>query len=560
MRPRDKAVVTSNSVAFDDLRQLLQKSSQLRELSRHRANADEAAQCEPESCWIDLDRIAANDAALLQPLDSLSHSGSGQADLARQISQRDARIRRKLREDGNVQLVDVRLLYSQAFHCIYLIIEGDIRNCPWIAHSIRPFHGAGYRYRAAAAKEDLMPSRLMLALVCGSIILTLSVGLRQVFGLFLIPVTQDLSVTRETFGLIVGLQNLVWGLTQPIAGYIADRFGAARVVFVGGLLYVGGLGLAALSTSTEHLGLTTGILVGLAQSGTAYAVVLGAIGRVAPPEKRSMALGVASTAGSIGMFTLVPLTQGIIELADWRVAFTVLAGLAILMPLLALGLRESPVAADHHAAARAESSSPQLALAAATRHPSFWMLNAGFAACGFQLAFLSTHLPSVLVDGGLTAATGAVALAVIALSNIIGTYCCGVLGGRYAKNKVLAVLYLVRTALFISFLLLPMSQASVMLFAVAIGFIWTGTVPLTSGLVGDIFGTRYMGLLFGIVYMGHQLGAFAGAWAGGMSFDRTGSYALVWTGAILLGCLAAALHWPIRAKPVFPMPTAKVTS
>jgi predicted MFS family arabinose efflux permease len=405
-----------------------------------------------------------------------------------------------------------------------------------------------------------MTNRLFLALVSGSIILTLSVGLRQVFGLFLIPVTEDLSVARETFGLIIGLQNLVWGLSQPIAGYVADRFGALRVAFVGGVLYASGLGLAALSTSAEHLGLTTGVLVGLAQSGTAYAVVLGAIGRAAPPEKRSMALGIASTAGSIGMFTLVPLTQGIIEIADWRLAFAALTGLAIAMPFLALGLRETTVSSAQETTGHPEEISVRQALAVATRHPSFWMLNAGFAACGFQLAFLSTHLPSVLLDGGLSAATGAAALALIGLSNIVGTYCCGLLGGWYPKNKVLTGLYLVRTALFVLFLSLPMSLSSVMLFAVTIGLTWTGTVPLTSGLVGDIFGTRHMGLLFGIVYVGHQLGAFIGAWAGGMSFDRTGSYALVWLGAIVLGCLAAALHWPISLKSAFPVPSTRAAS
>jgi predicted MFS family arabinose efflux permease len=397
-----------------------------------------------------------------------------------------------------------------------------------------------------------MPRRFLITLVCGSIVITLSMGFRQVFGLLLLPVTTDLATSRESFGLIIGLQNLLWGLTQPFAGLLADRFGSGRVVVVGGLLYVAGLGLGALSIGPGSFGLTVGVLVGLAQSGTAYAVVLGGIGRAAPPEKRSFALGIASTAGSIGMFTLVPLTQGLVLTVDWRWTLVVLATLAILMPLLAIGLKE-PAAAG---APPTQVLHARRALLTAVGHPGFWMLNAGFAACGFQLAFLATHLPSVLIGSGLTASTGAAALALIGFSNIVGTYICGMLGDRYRKNKVLALLYLARTALFVLFLSIPTSQASALLFAITIGLIWTGTVPLTSGLVGDIFGSCHMGLLFGIVYVGHQLGAFAGAWAGGLSFDRTGSYALVWFAAILMGMLAALLHWPIRDEPVATAPAA----
>ena len=395
-----------------------------------------------------------------------------------------------------------------------------------------------------------MSRRFLIGLVFGSIVITLSMGIRQVFGLLLLPVTMELAISRETFGLIIGLQNLLWGVTQPFAGFLADRFGAGRVIAVGGLLYAAGLALGAFSVGPASFGLTIGVLVGLAQSGTAYAVVLGGIARAAPPSHRSLALGIASTAGSIGMFTLVPLTVGLVSTTDWRWALIALASLAALMPLLAVGLKEPTTAT----ASRAEPLQFQSILRIAVRQPGFWMLNAGFAACGFQLAFLATHLPSVLIDSGLSASSGAVALALIGFSNIIGTYICGLLGARFRKNKVLAWLYLARTALFALFLSLPTSEASAMFFAVAIGLIWTGTVPLTSGLVGDIFGTRHMGLLFGIVYLGHQFGAFAGAWAGGLSFDRTGSYSAVWAAAILMGILAALLHWPIRDEPVVASP------
>src|ERR1700716_2854974 len=261
-----------------------------------------------------------------------------------------------------------------------------------------------------------MSSRFFVPLVCGSIVITLSMGVRQVFGLLLLPVTTDLAASREWFGFIIGIQNLLWGLTQPFAGFLADRFGASRVVAVGGLLYIAGLGLGALSTGPRSFGLTVGVLIGLAQSGTAYAVVLGGIGRAAPPDKRSLALGIASTAGSIGMFTLIPLTQGLVSTVDWRWTLVVLAALAVFIPPLAIGLKE-PVAAVGSAAQPLHARD---VLLVAVRHPGFWLLNAGFAAYGFQLAFLATHLPSVLIDSGLTASTGAAALALIGFSNIVG--------------------------------------------------------------------------------------------------------------------------------------------
>jgi predicted MFS family arabinose efflux permease len=397
-----------------------------------------------------------------------------------------------------------------------------------------------------------MSRRFLIALICGSIVITLSMGIRQIFGLLLLPVTTDLEMSRQAFGLIIGSQNLLWGVTQPFAGFLADRFGAGRVIAAGGLLYAGGLALAAFSVGPGSFAITIGALVGLAQSGTAYAVVLGGIARATPPAKRSLALGVASTAGSIGMFTLVPLTEGLASIDGWRVALLVLAGLAA---LLAIGVKEEGSAEALPAEALpAEPLHVPGILSIAVAQPGFWMLNAGFAACGFQLAFLATHLPSVLIASGMTASTGAAVLAMIGFSNVIGTYLCGLLGSRFHKNKVLSCLYLARTALFALFLALPTSQASAMVFAGAIGLIWTGTVPLTSGLVGDIFGTRHMGLLFGIVYLGHQFGAFAGAWAGGLSFDRTGSYGAVWIAAMLMGVLAALLHWPIRDEPVVASP------
>lgn len=387
-----------------------------------------------------------------------------------------------------------------------------------------------------------MARRAWLVLGFGALAITLSMGLRQVFGLFLRPVTMDLELTRQAFGFAIGVQNLVWGLVQPAAGMAADRFGARRVVPLAGAVYVAGLVLAALGIGP--LWLTLGVLVGIGQSGTSYAVVLAAVGRAVPAERRSAALGLAAAAGSIGMFTLVPGTQGLIGWLDWRGALLTLAAVAILMPLAGLCMPGGTAAA-----AAGEPATLGQAITTARRHVGYWMLNAGFAACGFQLAFIATYLPSLIADAGLGAGTGAMVLATIGLCNIVGTYLCGLLGGRLPKQKVLAGLYVARAVLIALFVLLPPSALTAILFGAAIGLIWTGTVPLTSGLVGDIFGQRHLGLLFGLVYVGHQLGAFAGAWVGGAVFDRTGSYQPVWIAAIVMGLVAAALHWPIRDAP-----------
>lgn len=395
-----------------------------------------------------------------------------------------------------------------------------------------------------------MSQRFVLVLAAGSVVIALSMGARQVFGLFLTPVVMDLQLSREVFGLVVGVQNLVWGFAQPVAGWFADRFGARRVILAGGLLYVAGLALGAASDGAGEWALTIGVLVGLAQSGTAFAVVLGAIGHVAPPEKRGLALGLGSAAGSIGMFVMVPVAHWMISGWDWRGALLSLAALAVLMPLLAVAIDDRPSTAS-----QGKEQSWKAALLESAGDRSFWLLNAGFAACGFQLAFLSTHLPSVILDASLPTIVGAAALATIGAANIVGTYFCGVLGDVYRKKRLLAYLYLARAVLLALFFLTPISTVSVILFAAGMGLLWTGTVPLTSALVADLYGHRYMSMLFGVVYLGHQLGAFAGAWIGGLVFDLTGSYNAIWIGTIGAGVAAAALHWPIR-DPDIPLRSA----
>jgi predicted MFS family arabinose efflux permease len=387
-----------------------------------------------------------------------------------------------------------------------------------------------------------LPSWLVV-LICGAAVLTLSMGARQVSGLFLRPVAMDLGLTREAFGTAVAIQNLVWGLAQPFAGLLADRYGARPVIIGAGFLYAAGLAMAALASDGLSFTLGLGLLCGLGQAGTAFAVALAVIGRAAPVEHRSLAIGLGSTAGSIGVFLMVPMTSALIERFDWRPSMLALTASVMLMPLLGLALREQP------AAPSAGTASGWQAAGIAHRDRDYWLLNLGFATCGFQLAFVATYLPTVLIDGGLDLSAGAAVLAAIGLFNILGTWLCGTAGARWKKSRVLAAVYVARAAVMIGFLALPLSMTSALVFGAAIGLLWTGTVPLTSALVADLWGRRNLGFLFGLVYIGHQLGAFLGAWAGGFVYDRTGSFDLVWTVSIAISASAAICHLLLVERP-----------
>ncbi len=389
-----------------------------------------------------------------------------------------------------------------------------------------------------------LPSWILIV-ACAALVMTLSMGVRQVSGLFLGPVGADLGLSRDAFGMAVALQNLVWGLTQPVAGFLADRHGARPVVIVGGILYAVGMAVAALAPSGLVFTLGLGVLCGLGQSGTAFAVVLAVIGRVAPNESRSMALGVGSAAGSVGMFVLVPLSGALVELIAWRSAMLILAALlAATIPLgLALGReREAAVASPG-------TASGSMAIQAAGGDRDYWLINLGFAVCGFQLAFIATYLPTIIVDRGLPLTTGAAVLATIGAFNIVGTYLAGVAGGRWRKKEVLAALYLARAVAIAGFLLIPLSTLSAIAFGAVIGLLWTGSVPLTSGLVADLWGRRNLGFLFAVVYVGHQVGAFAGAWSAGLAYERTGSFDLAWLAAIAGGIMAAIFHLALTERP-----------
>ena len=385
----------------------------------------------------------------------------------------------------------------------------------------------------------------MLVLVAAAVTVILSMGLRSSFGLFLRPMSADLGWGREIFAFGMALQNLLWGVFQPVAGAIADRFGAGRVIAGGGVLYALGLYVMSTTSSPQDFHLSAGLLIGMAQSGAGLSVVLGAAGRVFPEERRSWALGVITAAASLGQFSIVPLGQAFLSTYGWQFSFLLLGIIALLIIPMGSALkgRAEPLTA-------ADDQTLGQALREAIAHKGFLLLTLGFYVCGFHVAFIGVHLPAYLVDRGATAELGAWALALIGLFNIIGSYTAGVLGGRRSKKYMLSGIYLLRAVAFFGFITVPVSVTSTLLFSAAIGLLWLSTIPLTSGLVAQIFGPRYMATLFGVVFFGHQLGSFTGVWLGGYLFDTTGSYDVVWWAGVALGIAAAIVHWPIDDKAV----------
>ncbi|MBC3209186.1 MFS transporter [Pseudomonas sp. SWRI111] len=381
-------------------------------------------------------------------------------------------------------------------------------------------------------------------LLGSALILALSLGIRHGFGLFLSPMSAQFGWGREVFAFAIALQNLIWGLAQPFTGALADRFGAAKVVLIGGVLYAAGLVCMGLADSPLSLSLSAGLLIGIGLSGTSFSVILGVVGRAVPPEKRSMGMGIASAAGSFGQFAMLPGTLGLIGWLGWSAALLVLGLLvAMIVPLVSM-LKDKPLPLMGHEQTLSE------ALREACGHSGFWLLAFGFFVCGFQVVFIGVHLPAYLVDQHLPATVGTTVLALIGLFNIFGTYTAGWLGGRMSKPRLLTALYLLRAVVIVLFLWLPVTTMSAYLFGMAMGFLWLSTVPLTNGTVATLFGVRNLSMLGGIVFLFHQLGSFLGGWLGGVVYDRTGSYDLIWQVAVLLSLLAAALNWPVRERPV----------
>ncbi len=387
------------------------------------------------------------------------------------------------------------------------------------------------------------PSPYVLV-ICGGLILLLGMGMRNTFGLFLQPMSLDLQLPREVFSLAIAIQMIVWGASQPIFGGLADRYGAARIAVLGGLFYAAGLLVMADAAGPWALHGGAGVLVGLGVSAAGFAVVLGPVGRAFPPEKRSMALGIAAAGGSSGQLFMAPIGGALIDAMGWSAALLVIAVIAALIIPLALGVRGKSVVDS------ASANSLSEALNEASQHSGYWLLCGGFFACGFHVAFIATHLPPFLSDHNLPPMLAATAIAMIGLFNIFGSVASGWLGGKFRQKHVLSYFYLARAIIIAGFLVFPVTQTSVLIFASLIGFLWLGTVPLTSGLVARIFGPRYLGALFGIVFFSHQIGGFLGAWLGGYIYDLTGSYDQVWLIAVGLGVLAAILHWPIADAPL----------
>ena len=380
-------------------------------------------------------------------------------------------------------------------------------------------------------------------LLCSACILTLSMGIRHGFGLWLQPMTQSQGWTRETFAFAIATQNLAWGVFGIFAGMASDRFGAFRVIVTGALCYaLGLLGMAHASTPLQFT-ISAGVLIGMAQAGTTFAVIYGVIGRNVPAERRSWAMGITAAAASFGQFLMVPVESFLIERLGWQQALTAL-GLAVLVVVpLARLLREPGFAGD--APTRRDQSIWQ-AVQESLRHRSFQLLMAGFFVCGFQVVFIAVHMPSYLKDHGLSPQVASYALALIALFNIVGSYGAGILGQRMPKKNILAVIYLARAAAIALFLLVPLSPASVYVFASVMGLLWLSTVPVTNAAVAQIFGVAHLSMLSSFVFFSHQIGSFLGVWLGGYLYDKTGSYDVVWYMAIALGIFAALVNLQVK--------------
>jgi predicted MFS family arabinose efflux permease len=390
------------------------------------------------------------------------------------------------------------------------------------------------------------------------LIILISMGTRQTFGIYLQPVADELGIGRELFSLAIAIQSIIGGL--PFAGVLADRYGSRWVAIGGGLLFALSMYLMSIVTHWTGLMLGFGLLSGVSLSCVSYVVVLGAVVQVVPPERRSRTFGFITAAGSVGMFIVVPVAQRILNTFGWRTTLAILAGFAGLIALLAVGYptRKQPVAGGE--STDKPSDSLTQVLVQASRHSGYWLLTIGFFVCGFHVSFVASHLPAYLTDNGLSGTAGATALSLVGLFNLFGSTLFGYLGDHYRKKYLLSGLYLGRSFVISLFLLFPLTETTALIFGAAIGFLWLATVPLTSGTVAQIFGPRYLSTLYGIVFFSHQIGSFLGVWLGGRIYDATGMYTPVWVIAIILGVLACIVHLPIVDRPVYPLRTTTAAS
>ncbi|WP_434355508.1 MFS transporter [Parasalinivibrio latis] len=390
--------------------------------------------------------------------------------------------------------------------------------------------------------------RFPLLVWLGIGILIISLGIRQSFGIFMMPVSETFNTGREFFSLAIAVQNLMFGAFQPFIGMAADRFGARRIIALGSVAYALGLYLTSVATSSGMLYLSIGVLVGLGLSATSYVIILGAVAKVVPAEHTAKAFGLTTAAGSFGMFAVIPGAQALLANFDWQAAMQVFAMVCAVMLAFSAFMKTGKNTAATNAVDDAQTLSD--ALKEAFHHRGYWFIHAGFFVCGFQVMFIATHLPSYIADKGLPGNTAAMALAYVGIFNIFGSYFWGLMGDKFNKRYVMSSLYLMRAVVLSLFVLLPLTTETATVFGAAIGFCWLGTVPLTSGLVRQIFGPRYLSTLYGLVFFTHQVGSFMGAWAGGRIYDYYGSYAPIWWATVVLAIAAALLHLPIDDKPL----------
>lgn len=397
----------------------------------------------------------------------------------------------------------------------------------------------------AAARRSAMPVILLIG--AGCLIGMMTAGPRSAAGQFLTPLSFAHGWGRDVFSLAIAVQNLVWGMGQPLAGAVADRFGVSRVLSVGAIFYAAGLLLMAYADTPLMLQLSAGLLIGLGLSGSAFTLVVGALGKMVPEEWRSFTFGAGTAAGSLGQFVFSPLARGLIDSFGWQVALLAFAGLMLMVIPLSLAFANGTTTA---AGAEPPRQSLPQALAEAFGHPSYVLLVLGFFTCGFQLAFVTVHLPAYLVDRGLSADAGAWTIGVIGLFNILGALTAGWLGNRMPKRYILVAIYALRAVSIVGLVMLPMSLGSALLYGIVTGFLWLSTVPPTSGLVAVMFGTRWLAMLFGFAFFSHQVGGFLGVWLGGYLYEQTGSYDVVWWLGVFFGIASALINLPIVEKPV----------
>jgi MFS family permease len=388
-----------------------------------------------------------------------------------------------------------------------------------------------------------------VVVVCGCLIAMISFGPRSSLGFFLTPLSQTNHWGRDVFAFAVAIQNLLWGIGQPFAGAIADRFGTNRVLCVGAILYALGLVIMAQSTTPEALDLSAGVLIGLGLSGCSFNIVLGAFGKLLPEKWRSLAFGAGTAAGSFGQFLYSPIAVALMDKTGWQETLLIFGGVTLLILPLSLALA-TPASLKGPVAGGKPTQSARQAFAEAFGHRSYVLLVLGFFTCGFQLAFITVHLPSYLIDRGLSAEIGGWTLAVIGIFNIVGSLGSGWLSNRMPKRYLLSIIYFIRAAAIVAFITLPASPVATLVFGAITGLMWLSTVPPTSALVAVMFGTRWLAMLFGFAFFSHQVGGFLGVLIGGLAFERTGSYDVVWWLSVLFGVLSAVINLPIVEKPV----------